>query len=126
MGGNFFRWTLALASAGASATACAVTAPQAPRQCQIIDGKALPKETGGAAAVCASFEKALRAGASNVRYDQLTIRVLSRSALVATVTHEGRQLAEQHFSVMDRDLNPMSIERFAQSLATEVAKGPKS
>jgi hypothetical protein len=37
----------------------------------------------------------------------------------------GRTLPEQKFAVMDRDLNPASIQRFAQSLATEVAKAEK-
>jgi hypothetical protein len=37
----------------------------------------------------------------------------------------GRKLPEQNFAVMDRDLNPGSIRRFAESLAREVAKAAK-
>jgi hypothetical protein len=41
------------------------------------------------------------------------------------LTVNGRILPEQKFAVMDRDLNPQSIERFAQSLAAVVAKTAK-
>ncbi len=44
----------------------------------------------------------------------------------ATVHANGRQVADQQLSVMDRKLNPSSIERFAKALAVEVAKATKS
>ena len=37
----------------------------------------------------------------------------------------GRTLPEQNFAVMDRELNPGAIRRFAESLAGEVAKAAK-
>jgi hypothetical protein len=34
----------------------------------------------------------------------------------------GQRMPEQNFAVMDRELSPGSIQRFAEALATEVAK----
>jgi hypothetical protein len=38
----------------------------------------------------------------------------------------GRTLPEQKFAVMDRELNSTSIERFADSLADQVAEAARA
>jgi hypothetical protein len=49
------------------------------------------------------------------------VRVLSKSSLAVNVELGGRKLEEQHFGVMDRNLNPGSIKRFAEGLAEMIA-----
>lgn len=120
-------WTLAFAAACVpAASACAMSSPVDSGRCKVINGTNLPRAAGDASAVCATFENALSTDAAGVPYDKLELRVLSKSAMVATVYRGGTSLAKQHFSVMDRNLNPDSIKRFAQSLAIEVAKAKKS
>ena len=50
------------------------------------------------------------------------VRVLSKSALTVAVVANGKKLPDQNMAVMDRNLNPWAIDRFAASLAEEVAK----
>jgi hypothetical protein len=54
------------------------------------------------------------------------VTVISRSRLAATLIVNGRALPEQKFAIMDRELNAGAIERFAHSLAAEIAKAAKS
>jgi len=117
-------WSRIFAAVLASATcvaACApaVSAPQ-PHPCRVLNGEKLPPESGGAAAVCAAFEQAIAARAPKVRYSA-EVRVLSKSSLAVNVELGGRKLEEQHFGVMDRNLNPGSIKRFAEGLAEMIA-----
>lgn len=95
-----------------------------PVHCHVLAGEKLRAASGGSAAICAAVEKAIASTAPDVRYS-VEVNVLSPSRLAATLVVNGRTLPEQKFAVMDRDLNPASIERFAQSLATEVAKAAK-
>ncbi len=110
-----------LASAIAVA-ACvpAMSAPQA-RPCRVLNGDKLPPESGGAAAICSAIEKAMSVRAPKVKYSA-EVRVLSKSALTVAVVANGKKLPDQNMSVMDRNLNPWAIDRFAASLAEEVAK----
>jgi len=50
---------------------------------------------------------------------------MSSSRLLAVLVVNGRTLPDQNFAVMDRELSPDSIRRFAQALAIEVAKAAK-
>lgn len=101
-----------------------MSAPHA-RSCIVVHGEKLPTRTGGAERVCATIEEAIASKAPNVRYSA-EIRVLSKSTLAAKLIVQGRELPEQHFSVMDRDLNPTSVQRFAQTLGQLVAKATES
>ena len=96
-----------------------MSAPQT-GPCRVLNGEKLPPESGGAAAICAAFEQAIAARAPHARYTA-EVRVLSPSALAVNVEVSGRKLEEQHFGVMDRNLNPGSIKRFADGLAEMVA-----
>ena len=114
---------LALAAIAVPSSACAMS--EAPRPCTVIGGEKLPASTGGASGICDAIEKAIAAEAPNVNY-RAEVRILSHSAMKATVHANGRQVADQQLSVMDRKLNASSIERFAKALAIEVAKASKS
>lgn len=89
--------------------------------CLVIGGEKLSTVSGGGAALCATVERTIAIAAPNAHYTA-EVRVLSPSRLKTRLVVNGRALPEQNFAVMDRDLNPQSIERFAQSLAIEVAK----
>jgi hypothetical protein len=97
-----------------------MSAPQA-RSCRVLNGEKLPPESGGAAAICSAIEQAISARAPEVRYTA-EVRVISKSALSAIIVADGHTLSEQHLSVSDRYLNPLSIKHFADVLAEEVAK----
>lgn len=66
----------------------------------------------------------MAARAPKVRYTA-EVRVLSKSALAALIVANGKALPEQQFAVSDRNLNPLSIKRFAEGLADEVVKVAK-
>ena len=114
---------LAIAASTLPSTASAMS--EAPRPCQVLGGEKLPASTGGASGICDAIERAIAAEAPSVNYSA-EVRILSHSAMKATVHVNGRQVADQQLSVMDRKLNASSIERFAKALAVEVAKASKS
>jgi hypothetical protein len=99
-------------------------AMSAPARCRVVAGEKLTAGSGGAGAICTAVEKAVAATAPNAHYSA-EVTVLSPSRLSASLIVDGRTLSEQKFAVMDRNLNPASIQRFAQSLAAEVAKAAK-
>lgn len=89
--------------------------------CHIVDGGKLPSAMGGPRALCTAFEKAIKSKAPNVPY-LLEVRILSPHSLAAMVTlADGRKLEEQRMAVSDRQLNPGSIEWFAQAIASKIA-----
>lgn len=92
--------------------------PQGP--CRVTGAERLPAEAGGAGAICAAVERAVAAQAPNVRYS-VEVRVLSRTALSATLEIAGRKLPQLGFSVSDRELNPRAIGHFADSVADALA-----
>ena len=114
---------LALAAAGVPPSAFAMS-DTAPR-CKVMGADKLPAEVGGASSVCAAIEQAMTAAVPGVRYTA-QIDVRSKAALSATIVADGRELPKQELTVMDRNLNVRSIERFAASLAAQVAKVTKS
>jgi hypothetical protein len=114
---------LAIAASAVPSSASGMS--EGPRPCQVLGGEKLPASTGGASGICDAIEEAIAAEAPNVNY-RAEVRILSHSAMKATVHVNGRQVADQQLSVMDRKLNASSIERFAKALAVEVAKASKS
>ena len=118
MRGFLERLALVLAVAGLAVPAQAVNSG---RPCTVVEGDKLPAGTGGPEAVCTAVERAVASAAPNVTY-KVEIRVLSRTRLAAVLVVDGRTLPQQNFAIMDRELNRPAIERFAQSLAAEVAK----
>ena len=93
-------------------------------RCQIIGGEKLPAGSGGSKALCAEIERAVAELAPRAHYSA-EVTVLSKSRLAATLVVNGRTLPEQRFAIMDSDLDAGAIQRFARSLATEVAKAAK-
>jgi hypothetical protein len=89
--------------------------------CQIVDGSRLPASSGGAAALCDAIDRAMARHAPGTSFTA-KVTVKSPSRLAATLTVEGRELPEQNFATMDRDLDGKSFERFAEGLATEAVK----
>ena len=94
------------------------------RRCTVVAGDKLPTASGGPDAVCSEVERAIAVLAPGISYSA-EIVVLSPSRLSATLVVNGRKLPEQKFAIMDRELSRSSIERFARSLAAEVAKAAK-
>jgi len=123
MSNRIFATMLAFVAAGIPASACAMT-DTAPR-CQVAGADKLPAEVGGASAVCHAIERAMAEALPKVRYTA-QIEVRSKAAMTATIVADGREVPKQELTVMDRNLNIRSIERFAASVAAEVAKVTKS
>jgi len=123
MRGRLAALNLLVASVVAPTSAAAMSAPCQipPDGCRVVAGEKLPPGAGGSSVICREVEQAIAALAPNTRYSAV-VKVLSRSMLAATLMVDGRTLPEQKFAVSDRELNPGSIRRFAQSLAAEVAK----
>jgi hypothetical protein len=116
--------TIVVFAAGAAACVPAMSASPAPVSCRVVQGEKLPAEVGGPAAVCASIERAIATRAPQVRYSA-EVRILSQSSLAVNLTVDGHKLAEQHYSIMDRNLNPGTIKRFAEAIGEEVAKAAR-
>lgn len=113
---------LLLAASMAPASASAMSGSASP--CHLVGAEKLPREVGGGEAVCRAIEQAIAAQAPNSKY-RVHVEVLSKASVKATVELNGRRLPEQRISVMDRDLNLRSIERFAKKLAEEAAKAAR-
>jgi hypothetical protein len=122
---SFARLVLLLAAlAPASTAAMSAPGPTPLGGCHVIGGEKLPAASGGSRALCAEVERAIARLAPTVQY-RAEIKVLSPSRLAAGLVVNGRDLPEQKFAIMDSDLNPGAIQRFAHSLATEIAKAAK-
>ena len=99
--------------------------PTSSLRCQVVGGKKLPAGSGGSKALCAEIERAVAKLAPSAHYNA-EVTVLSKSRLAATLVVNGRTLPEQRFAIMDSDLDAGAIQRFAHSLATEIARAAKS
>lgn len=112
-------------AAAMPAGAGAMSSSRAPLgRCRVVAGDALLAGSGGADALCAEIERAVAAAAPGTRY-AAEIKAMPRARLSATLVVNGHSLPEQNFAVMDRELDPGSIRRFAAALATAVAKAAK-
>lgn len=105
---------------GAALASYAGAVNSASPRCQVHDAGKLPVDTGPEA-ICAEIERAVAAASPHAIYS-VSVTVVSPSRLAAVATVNGRALPDQNFAVMDQNLNPGSVRRFAQSLAAEVAK----
>ena len=115
------RASIMLVAAALGGNAAAMTAPAAAAHpCHVIGGDRLPAGSGGASALCAAIAREARKHAPGIDY-HAEIKVISASRLIANVTANGRKLPEQKFASMDRPLARSSFERFARSLATQLA-----
>lgn len=94
------------------------------RRCEVTNGAKLPAASGGSEALCREIERAITAAAPTTSYSARIV-VLTASRLSAVLVVNDHALPEQNFAVMDRELDPGSIRRFAQALAGEVAKAAK-
>ena len=123
MSNRIFATMVALAAAALPASACAMNATTP--HCQVTGADKLPTDVGGRSAVCAAFDQAMAKALPQVRYTA-NIEVRSKAVMTATLAANGRELPKHELSVMDRNLNIRSIERFAAELAAELAKVTKS
>jgi hypothetical protein len=90
--------------------------------CQVTGGELLPSESGGADALCKAIADAAAKQAPGLGYS-VEVRVLPRSRLSASLTlSDGRKLPEQSFVRMDKPLSIGAFARFAESIASELAK----
>ncbi len=114
---------IALALASASGSACGMTNDVTqPERCRVIGGDKLPAEIGGAAGICAAIERAAAADAPGADFS-VEVRVLRPYMLAATVTMaNGRVLPERKMAISDSKLRQSSVDRFAKTLAEEIAK----
>lgn len=116
---------LVLAASVVPASACAMSAAEESQaRCRVVGADKLPAKAGGADAICAAVERAVASRAPGVRFTA-DVKVVSSSMLAANLVVNGRALPEQKFAVMDRELGQSSINRFASSLAAEVAKAAR-
>ena len=111
------------AMAVASGSACGMSRQTAQSDhCRVIGGDKLPTGLGGSGVICEAIELAVRKQAPGASYTA-EVRALSPSSLAAVVSlGDGRTLAEQKMAVSDRQLNRRSIDRFAATIAAEIAK----
>lgn len=120
--GKFAASTLAVAVFVTAWDACAMSETGFGRaRCSVTGGEKLLVGAGGSEALCKAVRDALAKSAPEANVS-VTVRVLTSSMLAATLVVEDRVLPEQKFAVMDRKLDRSSIERFAGSIATKVAK----
>lgn len=90
--------------------------------CRVTGGEKLPADSGGSDALCAAIVRAAATQVPAARF-KVEVQVRGPSALTAILTTEdGKTLPEQTFSISDRGLTKGSLERFANSLVSEVAR----
>ena len=94
------------------------------RRCEVTNAARLPAASGGSQVLCREIERAITAAAPTSSYTARIV-VLTASRLSAVLVVNDHALPEQNFAVMDRELDPSSIRRFAEALAGEVAKATK-
>jgi hypothetical protein len=121
MRGGFAAFIFLLSALGPTSARAMNMGAQPNGRCHIVDGEKLPASSGGSSVVCAEIERAITATAPNAQYS-VEVKVLSKSRLAASLVVDGHALPEQHFAIMDSDLNAGAIQRFAASLARVVAQ----
>jgi hypothetical protein len=97
---------------------------EAQRSCRVVAGEKLLAGAGGADALCAQVKKAIAAAAPKARY-AAKVTVMPRSRLSTSLVVNGRALPDQKYAVMDSELGPETIQRFAEGIATAVADAAK-
>ena len=105
-----------------SGSACAMSPTEnLSPACRVVNGDKLSAESGGADALCQAIAEAATQTAPGVSYS-VEINVLPRDRLSAMVTlADGRKLPELGIASMDKPLTAGSFQRFANSIAQELA-----
>jgi hypothetical protein len=114
-------FTLGSTSMGAAAM---TRAQNSGGQCRIVAGEKYLKAPIGSAMICAEIERAVAAHVPKARV-KADVKVLSPSRLSAVLVVNDRALPEHKFAIMDSDLSPEAVERFARSLAIAAADAVK-
>lgn len=113
---------IAATAALAGGNACAMsTGESKPANCRVIGGEKLPPESGGAGAICRAIKAAVSQRAPGLAYE-VEVTVVQNSRLSASIMVGGRKLADQNFARMDRPLTKEAFDRFAMTVAEELAK----
>lgn len=122
MGASFavFIWATVVGFVTVDAPAMSVSASDAQPCCRVATSIKLPGAAGGGQAICTAIERAITSRTPQARVS-VEVHVLTPSMLAAAIVVNGRALPERRFAVTDRQLNPSSIQRFAESVATAVA-----
>jgi hypothetical protein len=84
--------------------------------CRIVTGEKYLKAPVASSTICAEIERAIAAKAPKASFTA-DVKVLSPARLAATLVVDGHTLPEHKFAVMDSDLSPEAVQRFARSLA---------
>ena len=124
MSGGFVFFAFLLSALGSTNVAAMSAGSERTGPCHVLGGEKLPPASGGGRALCSEIERAAAKTAPGVPYTA-EIKVLSKSRLTASLTANGKALPEQHFAIMDSELNAGAIQRFAASLASAIAGAAK-
>jgi hypothetical protein len=125
MRGGFAEIFLLLSAIGATGAGAMTMRSLPEATCKVVGGEKLPVSSGGGAAMCAEIERAVARAAPTAHYD-IEVRVLPKSRLIASLTVSGRALPEQHFAMMDGELDTGAVQRFAATVAEAIAQAAKA
>jgi len=121
--GTFAKFGLIVALSAGQTAVTATPASSGAGRCKVVaGGKYLG--AGAGSTLCHEIERAIAVEAPGARYSA-EVTALSPSRLAATLTVNGHKLPEHKFAVMDAELTPESLRRFAHSLALDVGKATK-
>jgi hypothetical protein len=110
---------VALALAGSSLAACAVTGASTAPRCSVTGTEMLRADAGGQQAICAEIDRAMTAAPPGTRVE---VRIHSASFVSArTILSDGRTLPEMNTAVSDSTLGKSSFAMLARALAEQLA-----
>jgi hypothetical protein len=118
---TFVLFILGSASTGATTM---THARNARAECRVVAGEKYLKAPINTDLICAEIKRAVADKAPGARVET-AVRVISSSRLAAVLVVNGRALPEHKFAIMDSDLSPEAVQRFARSLATAAADAVK-
>lgn len=115
-----------LLAAVASGSACAMRPTSSDQlRCVVQGAEKLPPELGGAAAVCAAFERAaapeLRRAGIALAGVSVSVQVRSQYRISAVASVGERSLPEQNVGISDRQLNTGAIEMLARAIVADLS-----
>lgn len=116
---------IVLLTIAASSQGNHMTLPGPSYRCTVTGVEKLAPAIGGEAGVCVQIVRAMATAGPTGRYE-VDIKVLSKSRLTADMVVDGRIVPEQHFAIMDSELNVDAIQRFAASIAVAAAEAMRS
>jgi hypothetical protein len=124
MRGAIAAFVLGLVGTASAGAATMTHAPRANTHCRVVAGEKYLKAPINSAMICGDIARALAAQVPSARVEA-TVRVISPSRLAASLVVNGRALPEHKFAIMDSDLSPEAVQRFARSLAIAAADAAK-